>query len=330
MKKGRIELNKDLLIYQAKDGAIELRGDFGNETIWATQKQIAEVFGIDVRTVNEHLGNVYKTKELKKDSTIRKFRIVQKEGTRFVERDMSFYNLDAVISVGYRVNSKQATAFRIWATKTLKRHITKGYTINKKIIGKNYDDFLQAVEDVQKLLPRGNIIPAKNILDLVKAFAGTWFSLESYDKDKFPSKGNTKKKLKIHADELYGAVTEFKKELIKKKQATELFAQERTQKALEGILGNVLQEVFNREVYGTVEEKAIHLLYFVVKNHPFTDGNKRTGAFSFIWFLQKTGINFQQKITPEALTAITLLVAESNPKDKDRIIGLLLMLLKKQ
>jgi death-on-curing family protein len=326
----KIQKNKkELVIYQAKNGEIKFRGDFDGGTIWATQKQMAEIFDVDVRTVNEHIKNIFKTKELKKDSTIRNFRIVQKEGKREVVRNIEHYNLDMIISIGYRVNSKIATEFRIWATKTLKQHITKGYTINKKVLAQNYNDFMRAVDSVQKLLPKGEVISTENILELIKAFANTWFLLESYDEDEFPQKGFTKKKVKVTAKELYDAVASFKKQLIKKKQATELFAQEKKQKSLEGILGNVLQAVFKKEVYETVEEKAAHLLYFVVKNHPFSDGNKRSGAFSFIWFLQKFGINFRQKITPEALTVVTLLVAESKPTEKERIIGLILLLLKK-
>ena len=321
--------NQKLSIYQAKNGAIQLRPDAKAETLWATQKQISEIFGVDVRTVSEHLKNIYKDAELTEKSTIRKFRIVKKEGKREVMREINFYNLDAIISVGYRVNSKRATEFRIWATKTLKQHITQGYTINPKIIQKNYQSFLDAVEDIQKLLPDSNTVPAENVLDLIKVFANTWLSLESYDEDKLPQKGFSKKDLKISADDLYGAVGEFKKELVAKKQASELFAQEKQERALEGILGNVMQSAFGRRMYGTVEEKASHLLYFIVKNHPFSDGNKRTGAFSFVWFLQKSGISFRDKITPQALTAITLLIAESNPKDKDRIIGLVLLMLKR-
>ncbi len=320
---------KELIIYQAKSGAIEFRGDFSRDTIWATQKQIAEVFGVSTKTVNEHLQNIYKEKELTKKATIRDFRIVQKEGERKVRRVVMFYNLDTIISVGYRVNSKKATEFRIWATKILKQHIIQGYTINRKIIGKNYDNFIKAVSDVEKLLPKDHVIPTEDILSLIKVFAGTWLSLESYDEEKFPKKGFTKKDVHVQADELYAAVDELKKNLRKKKQATELFAQEKDVGSLEGILGNVTQAVFGKDVYASIEEKAAHLLYFVVKNHPFTDGNKRTGAFSFIWFLNRAHIPFRQKITPEALTAITLLVAESKPKEKDRMIGLILLLLKK-
>ncbi len=329
VQKKIVKLNKNLVIYQAKNGGIELRGDFGNETIWATQKQIAEVFGIERSVTTKHIKNIFKDKEVDKNSTSAIFAQVQKEGKREIKRQVEFYNLDIILAVGYRTNSAQAVKFRKWSNRILRQYIYQGYNMNPEIIGKNYDKFIKAVDDVKKLLPENNAVKTADILELIKSFSGAWLSLESYDEDKFPIKGSTKKKVKIQADELYEAVAKFKKELIKKKQATELFAQEKKQKTLEGILGNVLQAVFGQDVYLTVEEKAIHLLYFVVKNHPFTDGNKRTGAFAFIWFLQKVGIKFRHKITPEALTAITLLVVESKPKDKDRIVGLLLLLLKK-
>jgi len=323
----QIKEKQQLAIYQAENGAIELREDFDNETIWATQKQMAEVFGVTSQNITLHLKNIFDDDELDKKSTCKDSLQVQIEGRREVKRNIKEYNLDVIISVGYRINSVVGTNFRKWATQTLKQHITEGYTINPKRINKNYENFLDAVDKVQKLLPDNSVVQTEDVLELVKAFADTWFSLESYDEDKLPDKGATKKDVKVQSEDLYNAVADFKQELIKKEQATNMFAQEKNQKSLEGILGNVLQSAFGNDVYPSVEGKAAHLLYFIVKNHPFTDGNKRTGAFAFIWFLSKTEINFKDKITPEALTTITLLVAESNSKDKDRIIGLILLLL---
>ncbi len=322
------KIKNKLVIYQAKDGAIEFRGDFDKETIWATQKQIATVFGVTSQNITTHLRNIYKQKELDKSSTCKESLQVQIEGGRQIKRKIKEYNLDIIIAVGYRINSVIATRFRIWATKTLKHYIYKGYNINPKIVSKNYNEFLEAVDKVKELLPDNKLISNADILELIKSFAGTWFSLESYDEQNFPGKSFSKKKVKIQAEELYEAVDKFKKQLIKKKQATDLFAQEKRSKNLEGIFGNVMQQAFGKEMYPTIEEKAAHLLYFVVKNHPFTDGNKRTGAFSFIWFLQKAKVNFRTKISPETLTALTLLIAESNPKDKDKMIGVVLLLLK--
>lgn len=321
---------QQLAIYQTKNGAIELREDLKNETIWATQKQISAVFGVNSQAITKHISNIYKEGELTKNATCSKMEQVQIEGKRRIARNVNFYNLDMIISIGYRINSKTATKFRQWATKTLKSYITEGYVINSKRIGKNYDSFLTAVEHVQKLLPKNSSIETRDVLELVKTFADTWFSLESYDEDTLPLKGMTRKTVTIQANDLYDAIAQFKNALIQKKQATSLFAKERASKSIDGILGNVLQSAFGREIYPSIESKAAHLLYFIVKDHPFTDGNKRTGAFSFIWFLQRTGIRFAHKITPESLTTITLLVAQSRPKDKERMIGLILLLLNKK
>ncbi len=314
----------NLIIYQTADGAIALNADAEQETVWATQKQLAEVFGVDVRTINEHIKNIFKTEELEEDSAIRKFRITATDGKRY---NANHYNLDMMISVGYRVNSKTATNFRKWATKTLKQHITQGYTINPSRIAKNYDTFLHAVEEVKALAQDNQQLQTDDVLALVTAFAHTWFSLESYDEDKLPTQGNTPSTIQLESTDLYQAVDVLKQDLIGKKQATALFAQEKNEGSLQGIMGNIYQSAFGEDVYPTLEEKAANLLYFIIKNHPFNDGNKRTAAFSFIWFLQKAGIDFKSKVTPEALTSITLLIAESNPSSKERMIGLVILLL---
>lgn len=321
------KIQENLIIYQAKNGAIELKGDFERENIWATQLQIAGVFSVDVRTINEHINNIYKTDELQESSTIRKFRIVQKEGKRDVEREINHYNLDVIISVGYRVNSKTATEFRKWATKTLKEYLTKGYTINKKQIAKNYDEFMQAVASIQNLLPEHINLDPKAVLELVKEFAGTWTTLEAYDEDSLSSVGITKKSIKLSGEELVLAINDLRKELIKKKEATELFAQEKRKGSVEGIIGNVMQSFGGKSVYATAEEKASHLLYFMVKNHPFNDGNKRSGAFAFVWFLKKSKIKGVRNINPSALTALTLLIAESHPNKKQQMTALVTTLL---
>ncbi len=321
----------DIIVYQAKNGAIELRADANKETLWASQKQFAEVFGVDVRTINEHIKNIFKEKELKKTSTVRNFRIVQKEGSRTVSRGIEHYNLDMIISVGYRVNSKTATKFRQWATKTLRSHIIDGYTINPSRVAKNYQAFLQAVETVKKLLPAGSShLEPSEALELVKIFADTWFSLDAYDKSSLPKSGAHKKQVDITAGELTIVIAELKKDLMRKKETTELFAQERSSNSLAGIVGNIFQSFEGKDLYASLEEKAVHLLYFLIKNHPFVDGNKRSGAFAFVWFLRKAGVLDTSRLTPEALTALTLLIAESAPKEKERMVGLVLLLLQKK
>jgi len=326
MKKGQIKNN--IVIYQAKSGAIELRGDFNKETMWATQAQIAEALNVDVRTINEHIQNILKTKELTETSTIRNFRVVQNEGKRQVEREVKHYNLDMILSVGYRVNSKTATLFRKWATKTLKEHITKGYTINRKQIVKNYNTFMKSVADIQSLLPEHITLDPKTILELIKEFSSTWMSLGAYDKEALKPIGVTKKSIELNGIELVEVISNLRNELIKTGEAEEIFAQERNNGSIEGIVGNVMQSFGGKSMYITLEEKAAHLLYFMVKNHPFIDGNKRSGAFAFIWFLRKAKIKTMRNISPNALTALTLLIAESDPKKKEKMVALVTQMLK--
>lgn len=323
------KIPQELLIYQAADGAIQLKADADHETIWANQAQMAKIFWVSTQNITLHLKNIYKEKELIESATCKEYLQVQIEWSRSVKRHVKFYNLDVMISIWYRISSVTGTKFRQRATKTLKQHITQGFTINKQQLAKNYDKFLQAVEDVKKISSNKDI-PSEDILELIKIFGQTWFSLDAFDKEDFKSQKQTAKKVKLESAQLYDDIQLFKNQLIKQNQATELFAQEKKRGGFEGIFGNVMQTAFGKDVYPSIESKAAHLLYFVIKNHPFTDGNKRSGAFSFIRFLQKVGYDFREKITPEALTAMTLLIATSNPKDKERIIDLVILLLSKK
>ncbi|MDB5237275.1 MAG: RhuM [Parcubacteria group bacterium] len=316
---------KELLIYQAKSGAIELRGDFEQENIWATQAQIADMFGVERSVVTKHIRNIFKEKELNPDSVCAKFAHTAADGKTY---QVEHYSLDAIISIGYRVNSKTATQFRQWATKTLREHITKGYTINRAQIGKNYAAFMKTVSDVQALLPEHVALDPKAILELVKEFSSTWVSLDAYDKGALKAVGATKKAIKLSGKELTDAIASLRSELIAKEEATEIFAQEKSAGSIEGIVGNVLQSFGSKALYPSVEEKAAHLLYFMVKNHPFVDGNKRSGAFAFIWFLRKAKAKTFRNINPGALTALTLLIAESDPARKDQMVALVTQILK--
>jgi len=316
-------MKKEIIIYQAENGALELRGDIPKGIIWASQAQVAILFGVDQSVVSRHIKNVFKDGEMEVKSNMQKMHIANSD------KPVAFYSLDVILAVGYRTNSHVAIEFRQWATKTLHEHIVNGYTINKKRLAKNYEELLRAVEAVKNLLPAGGEVPAKDALDLVKLFATTWFSLDAYDHSALPKSGATKKQTRITAAELITALGELKRNFLKKGEGDGLFGQERQKDSVAGIVGNVFQSVFGRDAYETLEEKAAHLLYFFVKNHPFADGNKRSGAFVFVWFLNKAGILRKDKLTPEALTALTLLVAESAPKDKDRMIGLILLILKK-
>lgn len=318
-----MEKSKDLIIYQAKNGAIALKSDANKETIWASLNQIAELFGRDKSVISRHIKNILKDEELTKDSVVAKNATTALDGKTY---QVDFYNLDLIISVGYRVNSKVATHFRKWSTQVLKQHITQGYTTNQKVLAHNKQQFLKTLNDLKILTHENTRVEAKDILSLIESFSNTFFTLENFDKNNFPKKGEISE-VKASAEDLKNDIQLLKAELIKKGEASKLFAQEKKQDSLEGIYGNVFQSVFGQDAYPSTEEKAAHLLYFIVKNHPFNDGNKRSGAFAFIWLLQKANYNFIHKISPETLTALTLLIATSNPNEKDKMIGLILLLL---
>lgn len=315
------------IIYQAKNGAITLKQNASADMLWATQEQIADIFEIERSVATKHIRNILKDKELNVNSVCAKLARTAPDGKTY---QVQFYSLDVILAVGYRTNSKKAIAFRQWATKTLKDHIYNGYTVNKNRIQKNHHLFLKAIEDVRSLLPPDTAIDHNNILELVNLFADTWFSLDAYDKDTLIVTGTTKKKVSLTAASLNKALSELKQNLIAKNEATNIFGIERTKDSIAGIIGNVMQSFGGADLYPSIEEKAAHLLYFIIKNHPFIDGNKRSGAYAFIWFLRQAKALDLARITPPALTAITLLIAESAANDKDKMTALVCTLLAKK
>jgi hypothetical protein len=321
------EKQNEAVVYQTKTGAIELSQDANSNTIWATQADIAEIFNLQRPAITKHIRNILKDKELNEKSVCSKMEHTAEDGKTY---QVQVYNLDIILAIGYRTNSSRAIAFRQWATQTLKDHITKGYTINRHRIKTNHEEFLKAVETVKELLPVGSVVDNESVIELIKLFADTWFSLDAYDKDQLPTEGVTKKKVKLTAEKLNLALAELKKVLIAKDEATDIFGVERAKESITGIIGNVMQSFGGEELYPTIEAKAANLLYFIVKNHPFVDGNKRSGAYAFIWFLRQAKILDIARISPPALTAITLLIAESNPKDKEKMVGLVCEFLKKR
>lgn len=318
--------DNSLALYQADNGAIELPVDAANETIWATQRQIAEIFGVNVPAVNKHIGNIVDEGELD-SSTISKMEIVQNEDGREVKRTVNHYNLDMIIAIGYRISSGKGTAFRKWATTTLRGYITDGYAINPARIEHNRSQFIRALENLKLLSSGATTVGSTEATDLALAFASTWLSLDAYDKSELPESGSIKRHVDIGAEQLQAELARLKTQLMQSGEATELFGAEREIGGLDSLFHNVFQSFAGVDAYPTLEEKAAHLLYFTVKNHVFVDGNKRSGAYAFVWFLQQVGLLNTHEISPQALTALTLLVAESNPRDKDRLIGLVLLLL---
>ncbi|MBS9781126.1 MAG: virulence protein RhuM/Fic/DOC family protein [Gammaproteobacteria bacterium] len=318
------EIN-NTLIFNA-DNELEISVKLQDETVWLNRQQMALLFDRDIKTIGKHINNVFKEGELDTSSTVANFATVQMEGSRQVERQVEHYNLDVIISVGYRVKSQRGTQFRIWATKRLKDYLVKGYAINQQRLQENQQQFLQTLEDLKALAKNNALVGNEDIVSLIQDFSDTWFTLDQFDKDTFPEQGVVLD-VETSTQELHNDLQTLKSGLIAKGEATNLFAQEKNTDSLAGIFGNVFQSIFGQDAYPTVEEKAAHLLYFVVKNHPFNDGNKRSGAFAFIWLLKKYDYAFRDKISPQTLATLTLLIAESDPNDKEKMIGLVKLLL---
>ena len=253
------KMKENTVVFQAKNGAIELQIDCKQDTMWANIDEIAELFDIDKSNISRHIKNIFKDKELIKNSTVAKNATVQKmEGSRLIARNIEYFSLDIILAIGYRARSaKRAIEFRKWATKTLKNYITRGFVINPKTIKRNYQEFLDTIEDIKLLAKDNQKISSGDILELIKTFSSTWFSLESYDKESFPKTKKSKKSINLSSDLLYKEVEILKKELISKKEATKLFAQEKNEKSLEGIFGNIFQTAFGNDVYNSIEGKCL-------------------------------------------------------------------------
>lgn len=311
-------------IYQSDDGALQLSVSFKNESVWLTQADMAVLFDKNKRTVSEHIRNIFKDEELIEEAVVRNFRTTASDGKSYT---VNHYNLDVIISVGYRVKSKNGVRFRQWATKTLKQHLLKGYTLNQERLAQNATELDNALQLVKRIavLPQNSEFGA-GLVDIIASYTQTFLWLQQYDEGLLNSpKGELGGKL-TPLDDAKAAIGQLKQNLINKGEATKLFAQERDN-GLNAIWGALDQSVFGEPAYPSIESKAAHLLYFVVKNHPFSDGNKRTAAFLFVDFLNRNqrllNEHYQPVINDTGLAAITLLVAESNPKEKDTIIRLI-------
>jgi death-on-curing family protein len=322
----------DIEIYQSSDNQIEIRVQFDNETVWLSQKQMADLFSKDSDTIGLHLKNIYSEQELTEKATTEFFSVVQTEGKREITRRIKFYNLDAIISVGYRVNSKRGTQFRQWATQRLKDYLVKGVAINQKRLSENLHYLEQAVKLIQM---SGNdetlkLNEAKGLLDILGQYTQSFILLNQYDSRNLPSQHlNENITYEIDYEAAFAAIRELKKQLMAAKEATELFGNPKDE-SFKGILGTVVQTFGGQYLYPTIEEQAANLLYFIIKNHPFSDGNKRIGAFIFVWFLEKNKHRFKKngelKINDNALVALALLVAQSDPAEKDLMVQLIINL----
>jgi len=316
-------------IFQSSNGEIVFNSDIQNETIWANLEQIAKLFGRDKSGISRHIKNIFNNEELDKNSTVAKIATVQKEGNREVVRDIEYFNLDMIISIGYRVDSKEATLFRKWATSVLKKYLTDGYAINEKKITQT-KTLLNNLKQTIDFLSTKEIGQSKEVLNLLQNYTKTLSLLESYDKSSIDDFDGATSSYFLSYDEVKKVLAEVKSSLISKGEATELFANEKDTQ-LDGIIENLYQTFGGVELYPSIEDKASHLLYFIIKDHPFNDGNKRSASFMFIYFLDKCDYlykaNGEKKINDNALTTLTLLVASSDPKEKDILIKLIKHLL---
>jgi prophage maintenance system killer protein len=294
---------------------------------------MGQVFDTTPENVLMHLKNIYKTGELEPDATAKDFLVVRTEGKRRVKRNLKHYNLDAVISVGYRVNSRRGVQFRIWATQRLRDYLIQGYALNQKRFEENAAELKQALALIQKAAKSPALATdmGRGLVDIMGRYTTTFLWLQQYDEGLLKEPGGFPGGILPTPKAAMASILALKQQLMAKGEASELFANMSRPDNLGAIFGNLEQTVFGEPAYPTVESKAAHLLYFVVKNHPFTDGNKRSGAFLFVDFLHRNGRLIRQNGVPvindTGLAALTLLVAESDPKQKETLIKLIMNLL---
>jgi len=323
----------EIIIYKNPQNEVELKVKLEKETIWLTQAQIAFLFGTQRPAITKHLKKIFENGELNEEVVSSILEHTTRHGAvkgKTQTKNVKYYNLDAIISVGYRVNSQRATQFRIWATKILKQYLVMGYAINEKRLSEAQNKFHELQEVVlflqkqsKKELLQGQ---ETEILSLLVDYSKTLSLLEQYDAGKLSEKKGKKTRFVLQHDDCVKIIAELKKELIVKKEAGDLFGQERGG-GFEGIVKGLYQTFGKKELYPTIEDKASHLLYLTIKDHPFSDGNKRSAAFLFVYFLDKSDYLFkksgERKINDNALTALALLIAESDSKEKETMIKII-------
>lgn len=321
-----------LVIFQEAGQAVEVRLDAPRETVWLSQRQMADLFETSADNISLHLKNVFVEGELSESATTEESSVVQQEGKRRVARTVTHYNLDAIISVGYRVSSKRAVLFRQWATRILREHLTQGYTLNRQRLEVNARELEAALQLVKKAAQSPELLAdtGRGLVDIVTRYAQAFLLLQRYDEGLLTEPHTVAGGVLPTSVEARAALARLKADLMARGEATNLFAQERGD-GLAALLGNLDQTAFGEPAYPSVEAKAAHLLYFIIKNHPFADGNKRSGAFLFVDFLNRNGrlldTSGQPVINDIGLAALALLVAESDPAQKETMIRLIMNML---
>ncbi len=319
----------EIKIYEAENGQISVDVLVENETVWLSLNQLSELFERDKSVISRHLKSIFDSHELDSLSTVAKYATVQSEGGRNVERQIDFYNLDAIISVGYRVNSKRGTQFRQWANKLLKDYLIKGYALNQnKLLSRGISDLESSISLLSRTLDQQALLSdiGQEAVRIIHTYARSWKLLLQYDEGELaiPQSLNIEPK-SLGYELCKSCILDLKEQLIIKNEAAEIFGIERSE-YLKAILGNLDQTFDGQSLYPTVEERAAHFLYFVIKDHPFSDGNKRIGSFLFLLYLHLNNIK-TEKINEVTLVALALLVAESRPSEKEFIIPLIVNLI---
>lgn len=312
--------NKQLILFNSQDGSVTIDVQLENDTVWLSQKQIEHLFDRDQSVISRHIKNIFK-EELEEKSNMHFLHIANSD------KPVAFYNLDVIIGVGYRVKSKRGIEFRRWANSILKDYLLKGYAINKNIIDTTHQEYQNLIELLGKTLVNNQLINSQgcNVLELINNYATTWSTLLQYDENRLqlPNKLNKSTNV-LSYDYAITTISELKTNLMNINEATALFGNERCDN-LQSILANLDQTMFGEELYKSIEEKSANLLYMVIKDHPFSDGNKRIGSFLFILYLKIN--NLPINIDNIGLTSLALLIAESNPQQKNLIIRLIVNLL---
>lgn len=320
---------QSIQIFTSTDGQAQLEVALEQDTVWLNQAQMAELFGTSTDNISLHLKNIYRDGELEEPATTEDFSVVRQEGARQVRRQLKHYNLDAIISVGYRVSSTRATQFRIWATRVLRQHLVDGYTLNERRLQERGIEFEQAVNLLSRTLANQQLVSDEGhaVLQVIGDYARSWSLLQGYDEQSLAEQSARQNGMRALAlDDALAAMAQLKAELIAKGEATELFGQLRGD-GLASAIATIEQGFGDEWFYPNVASRAAHLLYFVIKNHPLADGNKRTGSFLFLWYLRLNqhllARPVEQLINDNTLVALALLVAESLPEQKELMVRLI-------
>ena len=321
----------EVLIYRTADGETHLDVRLENDSVWLTQAQIAQLFGTEIPAISKHIRNIFRSGELEREATVSILETVRQEGARIVKRRIDTYNLDMILSVGYRVNSKNATQFRIWANKVLKEYLIKGYAVNAQAKAEQLEELKRTVRLLSNVLDAKAVTKSEavGLLRVITDYTYGLDTLDRYDYQRLEVSATT-------AEEPFRATYENAMEALRtlrdKFGGSDLFAHEKDE-SFKSTMGAIYQTFGGRDLYPSVEEKAANLLYLTVKNHSFSDGNKRIAAFLFLWFLEKNGILYRpdgsRLVDNNTLVALTLMIAESRTEEKEVMTKVVVNLINK-